>query len=268
MSSLIPAPRRCGTAGRAARAAARRVPAVAVGVDERAPPRSAARGPRRSPCRRRSRPACSPISRARRRRRRRATSTGRKSRTYGRDHPQVALVARAARDDERVPVAEAGLQRGKLDPLREQAALVAQVPQRVLGERLQRVGDAPPLAPRARAPARARSSTRARRRGTSRSGRGSPPRTVSELAVGDLVEQVGAGRVDQADAAADELERPGVREPAGLATATTLTTTRTPDSTSSSAETRSRSAWSMIATSSGPRRLTRSFVRRSSRRGR
>ena len=45
----------------------------------------------------------------------------------------------------------------------------------------------------------------------------------------------------------------------------TLTTTRTPDSTSSSAETRSRSAWSMMATSSAESRLTRCFVRRSSR---
>ena len=45
----------------------------------------------------------------------------------------------------------------------------------------------------------------------------------------------------------------------------TFTTTRTPDSSSSSAETRSRSAWSMIATSSAESRRTRCFVRRSSR---
>ena len=44
-----------------------------------------------------------------------------------------------------------------------------------------------------------------------------------------------------------------------------LTTARTPLSASSSADTRSMSAWSTIATSWGPRRLTRSFVRRPSR---
>src|ERR671936_516810 len=44
----------------------------------------------------------------------------------------------------------------------------------------------------------------------------------------------------------------------------TLTTTRTPDSSSSSAETRSRSVWSMIATSSAPSRRTSFLVRRSS----
>ena len=44
----------------------------------------------------------------------------------------------------------------------------------------------------------------------------------------------------------------------------TLTTTRTPHSSSSSAETRSRSVWSMTATSPGPSRRTRFFVRRSS----
>ena len=47
----------------------------------------------------------------------------------------------------------------------------------------------------------------------------------------------------------------------------TLTTTRTPDSTSSSAETRSSSAWSMIAMSSGPSRVTSRFVRLSRRAG-
>ena len=45
----------------------------------------------------------------------------------------------------------------------------------------------------------------------------------------------------------------------------TFTTARTPHSASSAAETRSMSAWSTIATSSGPSRLTRSFVRRPSR---
>ena len=47
----------------------------------------------------------------------------------------------------------------------------------------------------------------------------------------------------------------------------TLTTARTPLAASSSAETRSRSAWSTIAISSGRRCLTSSFVRRPSRAG-
>ena len=55
---------------------------------------------------------------------------------------EVALVPRPAGDDERVPVAEARLERGEVDPLREQLALVAQVAERVVGELLQRLGDA------------------------------------------------------------------------------------------------------------------------------
>ena len=181
------------------------------------------------------------------------------------DDPQVALVPGPARDDERVPVAEARLERREVDALREQAPLVAQVAHRVLGERLERLGHAALLrdqravelaclqhAPRREARAVAEDAAAAH---------------GELLAVATPVEQLGAGRVDQPDAAADERERAGVREAAASATRRTLTTTRTPDSTSSSAETRSRSAWSMIAMSSSESRRTRCFVRRSSRAG-
>ena len=113
---------RRGTARRARRAAPR--PARRRCRGRRGRParrRSAARRRRPSPCRRRSRPACSPPRAARRRRRRRRSSTGLKSRMYGRTIAQVALVARPARDDERVPVAEARLERREVDALGEQA---------------------------------------------------------------------------------------------------------------------------------------------------
>ena len=48
--------------------------------------------------------------------------------------PQVVLVPRAARDDQDMAVSESGLQHGELDSLREQAALVPQIPHRVVGE--------------------------------------------------------------------------------------------------------------------------------------
>ena len=57
------------------------------------------------------------------------------------DHAQVALVAGPTRDDQRMPVAEARLQRRELDPLGEQLPFLAQVAHRVLGERLERFGD-------------------------------------------------------------------------------------------------------------------------------
>ena len=87
-----------------------------------------------------------------------------------------------------------------------------------------------------------------------------------QVAVVTVVEEVGAGRVDQPHAALHEQQRPRVREAPGLRRAT-LTTTRTPESISSSAETRSRSVWSMIAMSPGSSRRTRCFVRRSRRAG-
>ncbi len=61
------------------------------------------------------------------------------------DDPEVALVAGATGHDDGVPVAEPRLQRRELDPVGEQLALVAEVAQRVVGERLERLGDAPLL---------------------------------------------------------------------------------------------------------------------------
>ena len=61
------------------------------------------------------------------------------------DHAQVALVARAPCDDERVAVAKAGRERREIDPFREQLSLLAQVAHRVLGERLECLGDAAAL---------------------------------------------------------------------------------------------------------------------------
>ena len=74
-----------------------------------------------------------------------AISTGLKSRMYGAHHAQVALVARAARDDERVAVAEARRERREVDAFRKQLSLLAEVAHRVLGERLQRFGHASAL---------------------------------------------------------------------------------------------------------------------------
>src|SRR6185369_6137795 len=59
--------------------------------------------------------------------------------------PEVALVTRAAGDDERLAFPEPRLQRRELDALRQEPALLAEVLERVLGEHLERVGDAGPL---------------------------------------------------------------------------------------------------------------------------
>ena len=69
-----------------------------------------------------------------------AISTGLKSRMYGRTIRRSRLCPGPASDDERVPVAEPRPQRRKVDPLREEPALLAQVAHRVVGERLQRLG--------------------------------------------------------------------------------------------------------------------------------
>ena len=177
--------------------------------------------------------------------------------------PEVALVARPARHDDRVPVAEPRLQRRELDPVREQLPLVAQVAERVVGERLERLGDPALLV--------------GERDGERRLGELDPfrePGPVApqlaaahgqRLALGDLLEQVGPRGVDEADAARGRARAgPGFGKRPEL-DGETLTTARTPESASSSAETRSRSTWSMIARSPGRSRLTRSFVRRPSR---
>ena len=61
------------------------------------------------------------------------------------DDPQVALVPGTASDDERMAVAEARAQDGEIDPLREEPPFLAKVSHRVLGELLERLGDAAAL---------------------------------------------------------------------------------------------------------------------------
>ena len=162
--------------------------------------------------------------------------------------PKVALVARPAGDDDGVTVAKAGLQRRELDPVGEQLALVAEMAQRVVGERLERIGD-PALLVGERG--------RERRLGELDpvcEPRAVPPERATPhghgLAVGEFVEEI------RRPGRRRDRRRPGrARAGPGSGTAPrdgeTLTTARTPDSASSSAETRSRSTWSMIARSPG-----------------
>ncbi len=118
------------------------------------------------------------------------------------DDPQVALVPGAARDDERLPVAEPRLERRELDALGEEAALVAEVAHRVVGELLEGLGH-PAALLRQRAcelfgAERLPGSQLRPVREEQRPAHGQP------VSVAHLVEQVGARRVDQPDAAANE----------------------------------------------------------------
>ena len=130
------------------------------------------------------------------------------------DDPQVALHPGTARDDERVPVAEARAQRRELHRAGEHAALLAQVAHRVLGELLERMRHAPALIGE-----RARQLVDAQR--ASRRDAVAVPEDAAaahryELALAHRVEQLRAGDVDQLHAAAHEQQRPRVREAAGL----------------------------------------------------
>ena len=122
MSSLIPGIETDLVARRRASRSARRAGSdpVAVRVHDELRPDGAPR-PRRSPCRRRSRPAS-----ARLEQRVGAAVDGDQHRLEVADvrphHPQVALDAGPARDDERMPVAEPRRERRELDALRRAAA--------------------------------------------------------------------------------------------------------------------------------------------------
>src|SRR6185503_2237211 len=121
---------------------------------------------------------------------------------------------RPARDDQRVPVAEAGVERRELDALGEQPPLVEQVPERVLCEAFERLGHPAPLlgerpgklfgleCPAVRQAAAVAEDARAA--------------NADILPVAELVEQRRAGRVDQPHTAPHEQERARVREAAGL----------------------------------------------------
>ena len=123
-------------------------------------------------------------------------------------------MARPARDDERVPVAEARLERREVDPLGQQPPLLAQVAQRVVGELLQRLGDAALLLGE-----RAGELVLLERAAGREAGAVPEEARAANgqlLAVRELVEEVGVVDVDQADAAADEQQRPRVRIAARL----------------------------------------------------
>ena len=122
-------------------------------------------------------------------------------------------MARAAGDDQRVPVAEARPERREVDALDQQAALRPQVLQGVLCELRQRLGDPPALLGQGAlelaflpcpAPGEARPV----------------PEDAGAahgqlLTLGDIVEQLRARDVDQRHAAADEQQRPDVRKAPG-----------------------------------------------------
>ena len=183
---------------------------------------------------------------------------------YGRTILQVRLVAGAARDNEDVAVAKARAERGQLEPGREALRLVAQVEQGVLGERLERLREAP-LVLCERSLERRRVELRPLREERAVAP-DVPALDAYELPVRELSKRRAPGASTSRTPARTSSSGPAFGN-LPVDDGATLTTTRTPLSTSSSAETRSRSAWSTIATSSGRSRLTRSFVRRPSRAG-
>src|SRR4029077_21038545 len=124
------------------------------------------------------------------------------------------LVAWPAGHHECVPVAEAGLQWGKVDPLREPPTLLPQVAHRVVRELLQRLGHAAllccqrtdELALLERPPGRHTRSVPEE----------APAANGEPFTVRDLFEELAARDVDQADAPADKEERARVRIAAGV----------------------------------------------------
>src|SRR6185503_4110260 len=127
------------------------------------------------------------------------------------DDVQVALHPGAAGHHEGMPVAKARLHLREPDPFGKELRLVTKVPEGVLGEALERLGDAASLLGQFRLDVRLRQGAAGRE-----------PRAVAEearaaddegLAVPDLLEEIGvAVHVDEPDPAAHQLERPGVRE--------------------------------------------------------
>ena len=121
-------------------------------------------------------------------------------------------MAGAVRDHERV-MSQTRAQGRERDSLGQQLPLVAQEAHRVLGEGLERRGHAPLLVGKSPLEVALRQHVPLRE-----------PVAVAvepgaahghELAVGELLEQLRAGSVDQADPATDELERPGIRKAPG-----------------------------------------------------
>jgi hypothetical protein len=113
-----------------------------------------------------------------------------------------------------VAVAEARPERREVDPLGEQAALLAQVAHRVVGERLERLGHPPLLLGQGPLElGRVQQAPAGEARAVAEDARAAHGQ---ELAVADFVEQRRPRRVDQPHAAADEEQRPRIREASGL----------------------------------------------------
>ena len=120
----------------------------------------------------------------------------------------------ASGDDQRVPVAEARLERRKVDSLGEQLPLVAEVAERVVGELLQRLRHSSLLVAERACELVLLERSAGGDTGPVPEEAGAANREA--LAVRELLEQIGVLDVDQADAAAHELQRAGVRVAAGL----------------------------------------------------
>ena len=130
------------------------------------------------------------------------------------DDPQIALVTGAARDDERVAVTKPRLDHREVDPLGEDPPLLAEVAHGVLGEGLERFRHPSTLlGQRGREVLRLQDLPRGHAIAVPEDARAADR---DELAVGDLVEELRARRIDQANASANEQQRARVREPARL----------------------------------------------------
>ena len=121
---------------------------------------------------------------------------------------EVALEPRPTCDHERVPVAEARLERREVDPFGEQLPFLAQIAERVVGELLQRLGDAALLLEQRSGELALLERTPRRHAGAVAEEAGAAH--GQPLAVGELVEEARVVDVDQAHTAANELERAGV----------------------------------------------------------
>src|SRR5262249_50864240 len=131
-----------------------------------------------------------------------------------RNDAQVALHAGPARDDERVPVAEARAEHRELDSARENSTLLAQVSHGVLRELLERLRHAAPLLrERARDLVGAEHATGCEAVAVAKDA-AAPDR--DELTLVDGIEELLSVDVDELNAAAHEQERPRVGEPSGL----------------------------------------------------
>src|SRR5262249_4851559 len=128
--------------------------------------------------------------------------------------PEIPLVAGAAGNNERMAVAKTRLQRRGVDPPGEEPPLLAQVAKRVVGEGFERLRDAPALfRDRTRELVCRERAARGDAVAVPKDAR---PTDCEEVALGDVVEDRRARRIDQADASANEQERAGIRKAPAL----------------------------------------------------